>query len=102
MDIPAAVLGAILLLGLLVLYRAQRAENFDTADMLRDENGKPSALRLAIFVCLALSSWNLVYETMHSGDYDFGKYALYLLTWSGSALLAKAIEKWDGKFPQRQ
>ena len=100
-DIPAAVLAVILLGALYVVHKAQEREDFDFADMLRDDNDKPSALRLGIFVCLAVSSWALIYDTIHQKELDPQAFGIYILVWSGAKIAEKIVDmvaaKWVGK-----
>ncbi len=53
-DIATAVMLGVMFLGAWVLWRVQKDKNnnFDFEEMLRDDFGKPSAFRLAIFISL--------------------------------------------------
>lgn len=97
-HLPTAVLALLFALGGFVMWRAQQRDGFDFSNMLRDENGKESGVRLGILVSLAISSWWVVYLTLNKilGYYE---QLIYLGTWSGVALFAKLIEKWDGAGP---
>ena len=101
-DPPVIVLLAMLATGAYVMFKAQQRDDFDWAEMLRDENGKPSAFRLAIFVCLGVSSWLLIYLSMRIITTSvtwaealgalFPWYALYTLTWSGAKIAEKLVD----------
>lgn len=98
---PAFVLLVLLCLIPYILGRAQRVPGFDLSNMLKDENGKESSLRLAIVVALAITSWVVVYQTMAGTLTDQGLLT-YSLTWSGSLALLKLAEagmRWDGRLP---
>lgn len=99
-DLPALGFVAIFALGVWVLHRAQASSknNFDMADMLRDEGGKPSAYRLFGFVSLASTTWGLMYHIIHTkGEMQEWIYLGYAAIWSGSAVAAKAIDAYSGR-----
>lgn len=99
-SVPTLVLFALLVLGFAVAFKAQERQDFDFADMLRDDSHKPSALRLAIFVSLAISSWLVVYtalDTKYSEDFVLNLIALYLIVWSGVKVVEKLVEVWISK-----
>jgi hypothetical protein len=100
LDFPAVVLGLIFILGIWVLWQTQKdpKNNFDFTDMLRDENGKPSAYRLAIFVCLAVSTWAIMYMVIATeGKLDTWIFVWYIAIWSGAKVAEKAIEAYMGR-----
>lgn len=96
MDLPALLLVAVMSFMFYALYRVQRnpANNFDFADMFRDESGKPSAARIMVLVCGGVTSWLLMYMVMHSVDsrVDPMFFGLYLTAWSGTALASKWMD----------
>lgn len=96
-HIPVIVLVALAILGGFVLWKAQQRTDFDWGNMLKDENGKESAVRMGILVSLSVSTWWVVWMALHKvlGIYE---QLLYLGTWSGVALAAKLIDK----FPDRK
>ena len=57
-DIATVILFLILFLGGWILWTIQQKgnNNFNFEEMLRDEEGKPSSFRLAVFVSLAVST----------------------------------------------
>ena len=107
-DTPAIVLLAMLLAALYVMYKAQQRTDFDWADMLRDDAGKPSAFRLAIFVSLGVSSWLLIYVTMkivgtsstwvEALNALFPWYAVYVAVFSGAKIAERIVELVGIKF----
>ncbi len=103
-DVPAIVLLILLAAGLGVMWASQRRPDFDFGNMLKDESGKESAMRFAVFVCLAISSWHLIYLTIHviteKGSLDtlFNFYALYLAVWSSAKIVEKVIDLLLAKF----
>lgn len=102
LDIPSIVLLAMLFAATYVMWQAQKREDFDWADMLRDDGGKPSAFRLAIFVSLGVSSWLLINLTIKLAstsaswvealDALFKWYALYVLVFSGAKIAERIVE----------
>jgi hypothetical protein len=99
-DIPAIGFAVVMAIGLWVLAKTQAnpTNGFDMADMLRDDTGKPSALRLGIFVSLAATTWGLMYHIIHTrGEVHDWLFLGYAAIWSGSAVASKAIEIYGGK-----
>jgi archaellum biogenesis protein FlaJ (TadC family) len=97
---PSVVLFGILLFAVYVAFKAQKRDDFDFADMLRDETGKPSALRTSIFVSLAITSWVLVYIVIEKRVSDstlFNLFAIYIAVWSGAKVAEKAIDAWAAR-----
>ena len=96
----ADIMLAVLLLGAAwVVWKAQRRDDFDFADMLRDDTtGKPTVLRLAIMGSFAVSSWVVMHDTLANNLSDQQFWA-YLGIWSGAAILRYIAEKWDGHLP---
>ena len=96
LDLPALLLVAVMVLMFYVLYRIQQnpENNFDFADMFRDETGKPSAARVMVLIAGGVSSWLLMYMAIHNEDskVDPMFYALYLGAWSGTALASKWMD----------
>ncbi len=98
LDIPAVVLLAVLLLGMWVLWRTQRSADFDFADMLRDAEGKASSSRLAMFVCLAVSSWGFMYMLItRQGVMETWLFLGYAGIWSGTKVAEKGIDAYMTK-----
>jgi hypothetical protein len=98
MDVPSVTLLVIGLVGFYILWKVQRdpTNSFDFADMMRDDAGKPSAARLASFVCLAISTWGLMFMMMNKGI-DDTLYLGYIALWSGTKVAEKAIDAWSGR-----
>lgn len=97
-DIATIVLMGIMGMGLWVLWKVQRNDNdFDFKDMLRDENGKPSAFRLAVFVALAVSTWIIMYIVLNTKSLDTWMYVSYLAIWSGSKIAESAVQAYGGQ-----
>ena len=97
-DVPSMVLAVMGLFGVWVMIRAQRRDDFDWGDALKDETGKLSAMRLAVFVSLAISSWLLIYIAMNAvksaADLDllFKFFIAYLAIWSGAKIVERALD----------
>lgn len=102
LDVPALMLFFVCLLIIVVLWRASRAQDFKFAAMLKDENGKESALRFGVFVAIAVSSWSLMRVTSAAPLTSEALVQVtwaYLFTWSGALVFVKALEKWNGVLP---
>lgn len=79
-----------------ILVLAQRRDDFDASEFLRDDKGKLSFWRLSAFVCLGLHAWNYMIRTQN-GAITFNEQVLWGCLWSGSAVVMMAVEKWVGK-----
>lgn len=97
-DFPAVILLMLTMMGGYVMYKTQKnpSNNFDFADMLRDEKGKPSALRLAIFVCLGISSWVVMYLVTTTKAIDTWIVLGYMVIWSGAKVAEKLVDAYSG------
>jgi len=93
-DFPAVILLVMAIMGAWVVHQTQKNpnNNFDFADMLRDEMGKPSALRLALFPCLAVSSWVVMYTVVQTKTIDLWLIVFYMLVWSGAKIADKMVD----------
>lgn len=100
LDIPAIVLILLLLAGAFVMWAAQRQPGFNFSSMLTDDNGKPSAMRLAVFVCIAASTWVLIKIVMTVQDEKsvFNFYMAYMAVWSGAKIVEKMLDAMLAKF----
>lgn len=82
------------------MWSAQRKENFDFSDMLKDESGKASSMRLGVLVCIAVSSWALIKITMTVKEPEqvFNYYMAYMAIWSGAKIVDKLLDVLIAKF----
>lgn len=96
LDFPAVILLLIFFLGMYVLYKTQNADNdFDFAEMLRDDNGKPSSSRMATFVCLGASTWAIMYILVKTnGQIDPWIFVAYITIWSGAKVAERLIDSY--------
>jgi hypothetical protein len=97
-DLPAMILIVLLLAMGWMCLQAQRRSDFDFARMLRDDNGKESALNLGILGSFAISSWTIMHEAF-KGSLDSQLFWAYCMTWSGARVFIVAAQKWDGRLP---
>jgi hypothetical protein len=97
-DVPALILGMMLCAAWFMIRSAQKREDFDFGNMLRDENGKESATRLGVLAAIAFSSWFVMYDTIHNKAGDSTVLLIYLAVWSGAKVAEKLadalITKW--------
>lgn len=97
-DIPAIILGMMLFAAWSMIRAAQKRDDFDFANMLRDDKGKESGTRIATLIALAFSSWFLMYDTIHGKKGDSTVLLIYLSVWSGAKVAEKLadalITKW--------
>lgn len=97
--IPIAILLGITVMIWVLISRAQRDENFDISNTLRDENGKESASRILGFGAFAVSSWALAVTVFALPQYFIEAMLYYLVFWSGAPVVVKFAEKWNGTLP---
>lgn len=79
-----------------VVWKAQQRDDFDWAEMLKDETGKPSAFRILSFGAFGVTAWGLMLYIISEKVTEW-MWLYFLLAWSGAAVLAKAIDAWKGK-----
>lgn len=93
-DVSSWVLFVLLAFPAFVMMIAWRQADFKFAAMLTDDAGKPSATRLAVFVCIAGSTWALIRVMVGSPDLDkaFPYFACYMAVWSGAKVAEKALD----------
>lgn len=93
-DFPAVVLIAIFVIMFWVFWQAHKADNgLNFSEMLRDEHGKASSARMAIFVCLAISSWAIMYILLtRKGEIDPLVFGGYIIVWSGAKVAEKLVD----------
>lgn len=98
LDIATTILLLLLFLGAWVLWKVQSdpTNGFSFEEMLRDDDGKPSAFRLAIFVSLAVSTWVLMYIVLKTNTLDTWMFVTYLGIWSGAKVAETAITAYAG------
>lgn len=97
-NVAVPLLAFALIFGMFVwvLFRAQKREDFDAGEFLRDETGKLSKGGLFAFIACATHTWALMVETINARlTVEF--VAVYAVTWSGSLVLLEAIRAWKGK-----
>lgn len=92
-DIATVILFLILFLGGCILWTIQQKgnNNFNFEEMLRDEEGKPSSFRLAVFVSLAVSTWIIMYIVLKTNTLDTWMFVTYLGIWSGAKIAETAL-----------
>ncbi len=83
------------LLFIWVLFQAQRRNDFDASQFLRDDHNRLSWARLAAFICCMCHTWMVFTRTLND-KITFEEQVLYCLVWSGSLLLLQAMEVWRG------
>ncbi len=86
------VLALTLVLAAFVVVRAQRRQDFDFADAMRGFDGKASIARIASLGAFAASTWVVMNATV-GGKITDAMFLTYCVTWSGSMLLSKWIDK---------
>jgi hypothetical protein len=94
--IPLVSLALVATLFAVVLFQAQKRDDFDWSEFLRDESKKLSWGRLGAFVCLMTHSWTVFARTLND-RITVEELGLYAITWSGSLVLLQAIDAWKGK-----
>lgn len=84
-DMPALILVFMLCLMVYVLVRIQRNpnNNFDFADIFRDEHGRASGGKMCVLGAFAVSSWYIMYAAIHSetSTVESLVYLGYMVVW---------------------
>jgi hypothetical protein len=91
-DIPAIILGMMLAAAWFMIRSAQKRDDFDFGNMLKDDGGKESATRMGILVAMCFSSWSLMYDTIHNKQVDPTVILIYLCVWSGTKVAEKLVD----------
>lgn len=96
-------LSGAILLGFLVAFGwtmmlAQRAPGFDIKQVMLDDNGKVSYLRLVPLGAFAVHSWALMKDALSQGGVDPVLYAIYGAIWSGAPIAVAMIEALKAKW----
>lgn len=94
--LPGLLLVVLLLFAWYVLWQAQKREDFDIADLLR-ENGKVSTWRFASLMAFALHSAYFYASLFHKPDPEL--FLWYGLLWGGAPAALILAEKWNGALP---
>lgn len=89
-------LAATIVLIAVVLWRAQRRDDFDFAQFLRDESGALSSFRLIGFGAYAASTWVLMRYAVTYAVPEWMWWG-YVAAFSGSAVVAKLAEAWAAR-----
>jgi hypothetical protein len=100
LDLAGIIL--LLLIGIMVgtLWRAQKADDFDIREMLRNDEGKVSVLRICSFGAFAFSSWGFMKDALSSGGPTLWIFVVYIALWGGMPVASKVFDKldvWGGK-----
>ena len=98
-DVPTLILLGMLGFAWSIVHKAQKREDFDFGNMLKDESGKESAHRLTAIGSFAVSTWYIMYYGMHVTNPDPVIFGIYVGAWSGTAVAMKfgdaLIAKWS-------
>ncbi len=99
LDIATVMMIVVMFLGAWILWTVQQDKHndFDFQDMLRDENGKPSAFRLAVFISLAVSTWVIMRIVLKTNAIDSWIFVTYLGIWSGAKVAETALNAYSGR-----
>jgi hypothetical protein len=102
LDLAGFILLAMMGLMIWLFYWAQSDDGFDFRRALKDENEKPSMLRILAVGAWAMSSWALMKDGISKDGADPAILAIYLGAWSGAPIAAKLIEAVHAKWTNRQ
>lgn len=99
-SLPSFFLCLMLAAAWSMVHKAQSRPDFDFGNMMKDPEGKESAMRLAVLGAFCFSSWFLmaIMSNNPTGDHT-NIYLIYLVCWSGSPVALKLGEallaKWS-------
>lgn len=91
-----AMLAVTLLAAIFVVIRAQSRDDFDFADMLKDESNKPSLFRMLSIGAFGASAYTLMLYALSEKVTEW-MWMWFLIAWSGASVIAKAIDAWKSK-----
>jgi hypothetical protein len=101
LDLAGLVLVGLLGVMIVTLILAQRSPEFNIQQMMLDDNGKVSFLRVAGIGAFAVSSWVVMKDTISSGGANPMIFWGFVGVWSGAPVAGKLIEalslKWSPK-----
>jgi hypothetical protein len=97
-DLPAVVLVVMLIGAWRMLTKAQKREDVDLIDILRNADGKFSFLPSAGIGAFMFSSWVLMHDALASTLTD-AQWWGYLMFWSGAPVANTLANKWTGELP---
>ena len=97
-DLPAAVLVVMFVGVWRMLAKAQKRDDVDLVDVLRNADGKISFLPSAGIGAFMFSSWVLMHDAMASTLTD-AQWWGYLMFWSGAPVANTLANKWTGELP---
>jgi len=84
------ILAAFVVSAIIILIKIQRApDRFDLRATISDEKGNPSIHKIGQLTALVLSTWILVYTTIH-GALSETMFGTYMGIWAA----AQAADKW--------
>jgi hypothetical protein len=81
-----------------ILWIAQRRDDFDAADFLKDETGKLSYGRLTGAGGFCVTSWGYA-TAIVNGHYSAELMLAFGILWAASPAIVEAAKKWDGSLP---
>lgn len=97
-DISVLVLVLLLASMVQILRAAQKRDDVDLVDLLRDADKKISTPATAGMGAFIFSSWVLMHDAL-SGTLTDPQWFGYLLFWSGAPVANVLANKWDGTLP---
>jgi hypothetical protein len=91
------ILAAFVIAAIITLVKIQRApDTFDLRAVIADDAGKPSVHKIGQLTALVLSTWQLVYLTIHN-QMTVEYFGLYMGVWAA----AQTADKWISKSRDR-
>jgi len=96
-DLPTVVLIVMLGFSVQIVRLAQRNGKVDFSEMIKDDTGKASALRLVVLGAFAISCWVIMHESLVAGQVSSELFLGWLGIWVTAALGGKGIEAWRSK-----
>jgi len=98
-DVPLLMLALLMIASLVMLALANRKPTGMIGQMLQDETGKPSVLRLCVLWGFNVSCWVVMRDTLRPDGADASIFAIFVAGTFGSHVAVKIGEKWNGVFP---
>jgi hypothetical protein len=83
------------------LVRAQRRDDFDATELLRNDDGKLELGRILGASCFITHTWLVMVRTLND-KITTEEQVLYGMLWSGVPIATQVIELWRGRFAAQQ
>jgi ABC-type phosphate transport system permease subunit len=96
---PLLILVIVCVMGWVLFSRAASTENFNIADILRDNQGKPSSERTILFLTWGASTWMLAVTFFALPQHVPAAFGIYMAAWTTNAAVKQLSKDKYGQHP---